>query len=202
MLNQLIHPRCFYTASHHPWVFTVSLVCSLCLLLSLGGSLRHRAYLAACWAPSRPTSEGGLWEVLLMLCFCAAKPGQEASHSPSPVLVLPGAAGGFSTHQAQALGIIHSDKHISGENSRDKCVSSQNLGQILPLHLGRFNLQISVRFLTVFLLKPIKTIHTLNVSRVKIQHGEGFWIFEARWFSVGMERPWGGRKFCSPSQRV
>lgn len=81
LLNLLMHPHRFYRASQHPWGFTVSLVCSLCLLFSLGGSLRHRVYLAACWAPSFPTSKGGLGEVLCMPCFCGPEPGQEARHS-------------------------------------------------------------------------------------------------------------------------
>lgn len=57
------------------------LACSLCLLLNPGGCLRHRASLAACWAPSLPTSKGGLRWGLCVPRFCAPEPGQAADRS-------------------------------------------------------------------------------------------------------------------------
>lgn len=100
-----------------------------------GRAVRSSLHAVFLWSRAWPRSQ----PQLLPLCWCC--------------LGLPGAF-------PQALGMIHSDKQNSGWNSRDKCISSQNLGPILPLHIWSFNLQTSVPFLAVFHLKSIKTINT------------------------------------------
>lgn len=79
-----------------------------------GRAVRSSLHSTFLWSRAWPRSQ----PQLLHLCWCC--------------LGLPGSF-------PQTLGMTHSDKHSSG-NSRDKWISSQNLGQILPVCIWSFNL--------------------------------------------------------------
>lgn len=126
-------------------------------------------HFVSCLAWEAPWGTECIWLLAGLLPFLPAREGWEKSsachvsvvqslpRSQAQLLHLCWCCLGLPGCFPQALGMTHSDKHNS-ENSREEWVSSQNLGQILPLHIWSFNLWTSVPFLTVFHSKKQSTI--------------------------------------------